>query len=301
MWTCLSPGATGDIWVLQKLLRIRHNCSLHICPPSIPTPRATEGLEPARRRRKGSGSSAHCRGSAWKELLCFPYFPCRAGKSPSSQLLFVTCPYEIVSVGATLQCSTAARVMSRARHHCCSMETNLFFSRQFNCPTSSVNSRALLLHWYLKSVAAISGLKCGLYVQKCVSSSSSINVTEETVSSWNFSHFHSQTTTAPGVPLLSIFWPFFLFSWFFQGISCFKESCNSIRSNFILKSKPSLICPASLLEEEPFSRFSSRDPIQQPPQRYFIIHFVYFMSNLMCMKEMNKQGSTHQFLEMPVM
>ena len=66
-------------------------------------------------------------------------------------------------------------------------------------------------------------------------------------------------------------------------------------------SKTSLVCPASQLEEEPFSWFSSRDPVQQPPQRYFVINFVYFMSHLTCMEEMNKQVSTHQFLEMPVM
>lgn len=131
---------------------------------------------------------------------------CRAGMSPLSQPLFMLLVH--MKLQAWVQHHSAARLaMSRPVQRITAAPWGLtfFFSRQFNCPTPSVNPRALLLHLHLKTVPATSDLKRGLYVQKCVGFSSSINVTKETVSSRNLSHFHSQTTAALGVPLLSIF------------------------------------------------------------------------------------------------
>jgi len=112
---------------------------------------------------------------------------CRAGMSPFSRPLFMLLVH--TKLRAWVQRAGAGQLpVSRSSLLLCSVGTDLFLSfRPFNCPTSSFNPRALLLHSHLKTVAALSDLNCGLYVQKCVGSSSSINATEETVSSWNLS------------------------------------------------------------------------------------------------------------------
>lgn len=236
MWSCYSPRATGDIWALQKLLPTRCICSLHICPCSIPVPsscsrrRAPFSCTPScmqqqvGRRREGlwqlclwHGRNSHI--SLRKRLRFFPKTlkpSAEQGCGPLTSLC-ITCLCEAASVGATLQCNIVA--LSHPLPH----RAAALWGLTSPFPDSSTSHHYQLAQhtspfafevyiWYFR-------LEVWVVCARYVGSSSSINVTEEAVSSWNLSHFHSQNTTGPAVPLLNIFYPFFWFSCFFQSVS----------------------------------------------------------------------------------
>lgn len=73
---------------------------------------------------------------------------------------------------------------------------------------------------------------------------------------------HHRSSSATAKHFLAIFLVFLFFSCF--TVSWFKEGHNSIKRNFILKSKTCSVCLASQLEQEPFFQLlaNHQEPLQ---------------------------------------
>lgn len=125
---------------------------------------------------------------------------CRAGMWPSDQVLFVF----LVHVKLWVWVQHSCPVTSPATQGCCSVRLSSLFP-----DSSTAQLHQLSQHtsppFAFEDCICYFRLEVWVICTKCVGSSSSINVTEEAVSSWNLSHFHSQNTTGPAVPLLNIF------------------------------------------------------------------------------------------------